>query len=391
MLTKRNGRKTSIGAALLGAALTLIPAAVAVADEKAAPAPAERPTIELAILLDTSGSMDGLIDQARARLWSIVNDMARTSKGGSATDLRVALFEYGNDGVPAEQGHIRLIVPLTDDLDEISKQLFALTTNGGSEHCGQAIETAINALEWKPGDHYRSIFIAGNEEFTQGPTDYVEACRAAIGKGIMVNTIHCGAPNDGLEGKWTHAASLADGQALNIDQNVEAAAIQTPYDEKLAELGQKINKTYLAFGRKGAEKKDRQSAQDELAREAPAGSMAERSVAKAGRHYRNSDWDLVDALEDGELDADKLGKLKEEELPEEMRGLSGAERKAYVDAKKAERASIQKEIAELDTKRREFISAEQAKRAGEGQETFGSAVKAILRKQLEKKGFELKD
>ena len=105
----------------------------------------------------------------------------------------VALFEYGNTNLPASEGYIRQVVPLTDDLDSLSEALFALTTRGGDEYCGQVIDEAIKRLDWtKEPNAYKAIFIAGNEPFTQGPVDYKQACGYAIQNGVIVNTIHCG-------------------------------------------------------------------------------------------------------------------------------------------------------------------------------------------------------
>src|SRR5688572_13503 len=128
-----------------------------------------KPVIQLAVLLDTSNSMDGLIDQARKQLWRVVNELASSKKNGVTPDLRVALYEYGNDSLPSSTGHIRRVLPLTSDLDKVSEELFALKTNGGSEYCGHVIDEATKHLEWSASSHdLKLIFIAGNEEFTQG-------------------------------------------------------------------------------------------------------------------------------------------------------------------------------------------------------------------------------
>ncbi|MBU0618051.1 MAG: VWA domain-containing protein, partial [Planctomycetes bacterium] len=156
------------------------------------------PRIEIALLLDTSNSMDGLIGQAKTQLWKVVNEFIPARRDGRQPELRVALFEYGNSGLPASEGHIRLVTPLTDDLDKVSEELFALTTNGGSEYCGQVIQVATNCLDWSASsDDLKVIFIAGNEPFTQGQVDYRAACRAAISKGIVINTIFCGRGAEG--------------------------------------------------------------------------------------------------------------------------------------------------------------------------------------------------
>ena len=352
------------------------------------PMPAARPEtapiIEVAILLDTSGSMDGLINQARARLWAIVNQMARTKRDGKTPDLRVALYEYGNNKVTAENGFVRQIMPLSDDLDLISKELFALTTDGGSEHCGQAIQFAASQLAWTPGDHFRAIFIAGNEPFTQGPVDYQAACKLAIEQSIIINPIHCGPEGAGRNGKWDHGAILADGQFLNIDHNAATVVIAAPQDEHLAVLGRRLNDTYVGYGRMGRERKDLQGRMDSAARRAAPSAEAERAVSKAGKLYRNSAWDLVDAEKEGKVE---LEKLKDEELPEEMRKMSLEDRRAHLDKKAQERQEIQQKIQELSEERSAFIAKELDKQAEQGEETFDTAVRKVLEQQLSEKGF----
>src|SRR4051812_17500175 len=167
------------------------------------PAAAEKPLIQVALLLDTSNSMDGLINQARTQLWTIVNEFARTKQDGQTPVLQVALYEYGNSGLPASGGYIRQVLALSDDLDKVSEKLFALTTNGGDEYCGQVIQVATKDLAWSTSPKvYRAIFIAGNEPFTQGTVDYHQSCAEAIKRGIIVNTIHCGSSSEGLTTGW---------------------------------------------------------------------------------------------------------------------------------------------------------------------------------------------
>ena len=185
-------------------------------------APAEMkatPKIQIALLLDTSNSMDGLIDQAKSQLWKIVNEFVTAKRDGQRPEFMVALYEYGNNRLKREEGFIRRVLPLTTDLDKVSEQLFALTTNGGQEYCGQVIEVATNGLAWSPSNEdLKVIFIAGNEPFTQGSVDYRKSCKAAISKGIMVNTIFCGREGEGIDTKWKDGAMLADGKLMNIDQ-----------------------------------------------------------------------------------------------------------------------------------------------------------------------------
>jgi hypothetical protein len=146
--------------------------------------------IQVALLLDTSNSMDGLIEQAKSQLWKMVNQLATTKKNGEIPNIEIALYEYGNDRLAVTDGYVRLVSPLTTDLDLISEKLFQLTTNGGSEYCGYVIDQSADELAWtEHADDLKLIIIAGNEPFTQGPKPYQEACKKAIEKGIMINTI----------------------------------------------------------------------------------------------------------------------------------------------------------------------------------------------------------
>ena len=144
------------------------------------PAIENKPLVQMAILLDTSGSMSGLIDQARTELWAIVNEFIFAKRNGLEPELQVALYEYGKSSLPKKVGYIRQIVPFTTDLDKVSEELFALNTNGGQEYCGWVIKDATEQLQWSDSpDDLKVIFIAGNEPFTQGPVDYRDSCSLA--------------------------------------------------------------------------------------------------------------------------------------------------------------------------------------------------------------------
>jgi hypothetical protein len=316
--------------------------------------PTSRSIIQLALLLDTSNSMDGLIDQAKSQLWKIVNELATTKKNNQPVDLNVALYEYGKDAIPAQEGHLRNIVPFTQDLDKISEELFKLKTNGGEEFCGKVILNAVNNLQWnKSNDDLKIIFIAGNEPFTQGDVDYKGACKKAIRNGIVVNTIFCGNYDEGIQTMWKDGADLTDGKYMNIDQNAEIVHIEAPQDNEIVKLGQELNKTYLAFGVDAEESAMRQKEQDANSLALSPGVMVNRSVTKSGAQYKNASWDLVDAKKEGKL---KIEDLKDEELPAEMQKMSVEERKAYIDKMAKEREQIQNKINKLNDERSKYIA-----------------------------------
>jgi hypothetical protein len=351
----------------------------------------QAPRIQLAILLDTSGSMQGLINQTRTQLWKIVNELATAEQNGKVPNLEVALYEYGKSSLPKQDGYLRMIVPLSDDLDKLSEELFALSTNGGQEYCGQTIMEATKNLKWSDSESdLKLIYIAGNEPFNQGSVNYQDACKAAIEKGITVNTIFCGPEAEGIRTSWQAGAQLADGSFLSIDQNRQVAAIKTPFDKKLATLSSAVNKTYVTYGK--AEKRQnaarRQVAADSAAKSAAPAAAAERAAFKGRSQYRAA-ADLLDALKGGKV---KLKDIKDEELPKELQKKSLAEKKTIIEAKGKERVRIQNELRSLADQRKKYIAAERKKQAtGEKGDTLDGAIIKSVRAQAARKKFKFQE
>lgn len=371
---------------LTGLAMAMTSAALAKDTNATEPAqPAKKPLVQLAVLLDTSGSMDGLIDQAKSQLWKIVNEFLKARQEGQAPEVQVALYEYGKSSLSPQSGWIRRIQPLTTDLDALSEDLFALKTNGGDEYCGWVIKDAVNELAWSDDPKvYRAILIAGNEPFTQGPVNYAEACKAAIAKGIIVNTIHCGSEAEGISGKWQDGALLADGKYLVIDQNRTVVHIEAPQDKELARLSADLNQTYLAYGAAGHAAAQRQAAQDaNAATLAPAsGAVVQRALTKASVNYFNGNWDLVDATKDSQF---KLEEVKTQDLPVEMQKLNPGERREYVEEKARKRAELQAKIQTLNSEREKYVAEHLKQQAATN--TLDAVVIATVREQAAKRDF----
>jgi hypothetical protein len=358
-------------------ALVLMLAAVAVQA-----APMRRPVIQLAILLDTSNSMDGLIDQARTQLWRVVNELSSARKDGASPNLQVALYEYGNSNLAASRGYVRRVLPLTTDLDRVSEELFALRTNGGEEYCGQVIREATRGLEWS-GSYadLKLIFIAGNEPFSQGDVDFHLSCRAAISKGIVVNTIFCGNRQEGIETDWKAAADIAEGKFMAINQDERVVDVVAPQDKDIAALGAALNKTYIAYGARGSAGAARQEAQDSNAAGAAPSVNVQRQLAKSKAAYSNSSWDLVDAKSEG-VD---VGKLDAKDLPAEMQKMTKEQRKAYVEKNARQRAELQSKMRKLEAERQKYVA--QASKAKPAAKTLDRAVVGVVRDAGAKKGY----
>lgn len=345
------------------------------------PTPDKKQSIMLALLLDTSNSMDGLIEQAKSQLWKIVNELAAAKcDDGSRPEIRIALYEYGNDRLSQHEGYIRQVSPLTDDLDLISEKLFALTTNGGSEFCGHVIRTSVRELEWTISNaDLKMIFIAGNEPFTQGSVPYQTACTLATEKGIVVNTIYCGSFDEGMNTSWKNGASLTGGSYMSINHNSKTVYIPTPYDDQIDALNEKLNNTYIYYGATGEYKKRNQATQDSNAESYGKANKVERAVSKSSGAYSNSSWDLVDAAKN---DDKAIEKAPTETLPQEMRTMSVEQRKHYVQQKSDERIKIQAEIQKLNAQRK--VYQEQHKPATNEASLDATMIKSIRTQAKEK-------
>lgn len=345
--------------------------------------PKKKNTIKVALLLDTSNSMDGLIHQAKAQLWEIVNELSYAKCDNEKPNLEIALYEYGNDNLPASEGHIRQVLAFSNDLDEISEKLFSLTTRGGNEFCGHVIQTSMDQLDWGSNTKdLKLLFIAGNEPFTQGRINYKDAITNALEKDVVVNTIFCGGYEQGISGMWKDGALLGKGDYMTIAHTQNIVHIQTPYDKKIMQYNQKLNKTYIGYGTLGTANVMRQSVQDANAISVDEEIAVERAVSKSSSLYKNSSWDLVDAVENDKV---KIEELKKEQLPKELQGKSKKEIEAYVKKQRDARKLIQQKIRELNEERKSYIA--NSKKKDDKKSDLESAIIKAIKTQAARKNY----
>ena len=339
--------------------------------------------IQVAILLDVSNSMDGLIDQAKAQLWTMVNTMGKAKCNGETPQIEIALYEYGRDENDVKKGYVKQISPFSSDLDKLSQSLFSLTTHGGEEYCGHVIYSSLNELNWDTtSSNYKVIFISGNEDFLQGDISYTVACAAAKKKGVIVNTIYCGDRLQGIKEHWDLLGECGNGSFTNINSDAKPIDIPTPYDSTLITLNNKLNNTYIYYGLEGRGKKELQGSMDVANSNLNGYVSANRVVAKASsKTYNNSAWDLVDASKDGDGVFDKIDFKT---LPDSLRTKSKKEVQEIVKAKSEERKQIQIQILNVNTAREKFINEEKIKKAGNNTQTLESEVEKIIRDQAKR-------
>ena len=338
----------------------------------------ERGKVDVVFCVDRSGSMDQVIETAKRKIWTIVNEVAKQKP---TPILRIGLIGYGSADKDIK------FFPLSSDLDKVYENLTTFRCDmGGDEWVGWALQQAADRMEWATERKaLKMIFMIGNETAAQGREDvmYTKTAPLAIKKDISVNAIYCGKPSPEEERTWRELASLADGSYTQIDLSGGEMTIQTPQDKKLAELSQKLNTTYVAFGRRGLEGKEKQEEADKKTADAGAApAAATRALAKAAGVYRNATWDLVDASAEKDFD---LAKIKVEELPKEMQTMTLEERKAHLAKKQLEREEIKKDIAALSVERQKFINEEMAKKNLKADASFDEAVRKTIQEQAAKK------
>lgn len=342
------------------------------------------PKIQVAILLDVSGSMDGLIEQAKAQLWNMVSVMGKAQCNDKPAQIEIALYEYGRTTNSPADGYVKQLSAFTTDLDLLSKKLFSLTTNGGYEYCGQVIYTSLKELKWDASaDNYKVIFIAGNEDFLQGSLLYTKACDEAKNKGVIVNTIYCGDRMQGIREHWNLSSECGNGSFSVINQNEKIEDIPTPYDSSIIALNDKLNGTYISYGVSGYEQKQMQESVDRMNYSANKSAAIKRATVKSNaKLYRNNSWDLVDAFADDEKFIDKLDR---QTLPDSLRKKNVAELKKIVLVKKEQRSQLQNQIESISKKREDFISAERKKNAAQNKEaTLETEVEKIIKQQAKR-------
>lgn len=344
------------------------------------------PTVQIGLLLDTSGSMSGLIDQAKDQLWKIVNEVAKANKNNKDVVIEVGLFEYGKSSLPGFEGYLQMLSPLTSDLDKVSEELFKLRTNGGDEYAGKVILESVNRFVWS--DHkndLKLLIIAGNEPFTQGDVPYKEAIKKATNNKIIVNTIYCGDEMRGRKEQWEKGATLGGGKYFNINHNDKRVYVQTPYDDKIIALGDKLNSTYISYGsRSQREAKMKNIAkQDANAKSYSKSSYIERNLVKSKKQYAVSSSDMVSAYMEDDMIIDEI---PQNTLPDRFKGKSKKEIQKILEEKKQTRAALQKEIRTLEVEREKYIATQ----SKESNKDLGSAIITSIRKQAVDYGYSFK-
>ncbi|MFV0388134.1 MAG: vWA domain-containing protein [Pyrinomonadaceae bacterium] len=343
--------------------------------------------LEMVFVVDTTGSMGGLIEGAKTKIWSIVN---RVMSGKEKPNVKIGLVAYRDN----QDMYVTKIYPLTEDLDSIYTALMEFRAQGGGdlkENVRRGLADGVYKTGWsKPAKNLKQIiFLVGDapphDDYPQEP-DVLETTEAAVKKNMIINTIQCGDVN-GTKEIWQKIALNGEGKYFSIAQDGGVNAIETPYDKDLAVLGNQLGGTFLAYGggagatgkeyRANAKKKQN-VAELTVLNSAPATAAADRALNKTMNSVAYVD-DLLQAIENKTV---KLEDVKEEDLPDEIKPLSAEERKAEIERRLSERKEIRAKIVELSKKRDAYITVEAVKQGK--QDGFDAAVEIALSEQIER-------
>lgn len=339
----------------------------------------DRPEIEVAFVLDTTSSMSGLIEGAKAKIWSIASRIAR---GQPTPRLKVGLVAYRDRG----DAYVTKRFDLTTDLDSIFIELRQLRAEGGGdtpEHVGRGLGEAVKLLSWdQRPTTMKMIFLVGDapphDDYNDGWNSR-EWAKAAAQKGIIVNTIRCGTDPD-TEQAWREISRLADGSFSSIDQSGGVEVTATPYDAKLSELNAAIAEKTLYAGDAPARHKAAEKARAVAAM--PAASAADRLSYMAVSNEGAAAPAAETGTRDLTAEPEAVAKMKDAELPEELRALPKAEQMKKATQLATERKALEAEATKLNNEREAWLSKNATGKA----DSFDAQVMGEVKKKAAKYG-----
>jgi Mg-chelatase subunit ChlD len=369
---------------LAGAFTLAAPKETSLSQPAKATTKAAKPRIEVCFVLDTTGSMGGLIEGAKQKIWSIANEMINAKP---TPELRLGLVGYRDRG----DEYVTKAFDLTNDIDAIYGHLQSFRAGGGGdepESVNEALQDAVRKMSWSEDRQVlKIIFLVGDApphmDYADGPK-YPQVCQAAMKKDLIINTVQCGGIGRTTP-FWKEIAQLSEGSYAAIALSGDMVAIATPMDSELGELNRKLGQTLVAYGAEPARKA---VATKQLAAEAaPAAVAADRLAFNARSGVAvGGEGELLDGLSRGKV---KLESLKKDQLPPDLQKLDSDELKVEIGKKQKERSALQQQIQKLSKEREEYIAAERKRQDGQGKgDSFDEKVAASIRAEAARKGIE---
>ncbi len=347
--------------------------------------------VEVVFVLDTTGSMGGLISAAKEKIWSIASTLAQAQ---TAPEIAMGLVAYRDRG----DAYVTQVVDLDKDLDSMYAKLMDFQADGGGdgpEAVNAALHDAINGMSWSQSpDTYKVVFLVGDAPphmDYQDDTKYPEIVATAAAKGIIVNTIQCGGMRETVA-PWREIAALGRGRYFTVEQAGSAVAIETPFDAKIATLAAELDATRMYYG--SDEERSAMAAKvDATARLHASASVAAQArrgafnASEAGSGNLLGGRELVDDVASGRVD---VAAVPPAQLPAPLFGLSRDEQQAVLKESAAKRQALQQEIAELAEERDAYIE-DKVEAAGGAKDSLDQQIYEAVREQAAPLGLRYED
>jgi hypothetical protein len=345
-----------------------------------------KPTVEVAFVLDTTGSMGGLIEGAKRKIWSIATAIVDSNPDA---DVRMGLVAYRDLG----DDYVTKTFDLTTDIQDLYANLLELKARGGGdwpESVNEALDVAVNKLRWTlSSDTRRIVFLVGDApphmDYAQD-TKYPTTLSVAKQKDIIVNAVLAGNARD-TERVWRDIAQNGNGRFIPIPQDGgQVVIIDTPYDDDIIILQKEINGTVIPYGPRSLQKhtEDRTQQLSRAAAAAPAQASEMASYlnkrARVSKEAVTGDGDLVSDVASGRQ---KLSAVKDDELPENLRALKPEQRMDELDRQMKQRNALNEKLTGLVAKRDRFV-AEQRDKAAPKASSFDRVVEDTLKAQIKR-------
>ena len=352
--------------------------------------PNEKPIVDVVFVLDTTGSMSGLIQTAKEKIWSIATTMASAQP---TPEIRIGLVAYRDRG----DAYVTKVVDLSSDLDSVYATLMDFQAGGGGdspESVNKALNDAVNKMSWSQGEQaYQVVFLVGDAppHMDYNEIRYPQIVASAMEKGIVINTIQCGNMPMTVE-PWSQIASLGHGSFFQVEQAGGAVAYSTPYDEEIATLAAKLDETRLYYGSEEDKEKaaSKVAATDKLNAHASVASRARRGVFNSsvgGTANMLGENELVDAVASGDV---ALEDIEAEALPAALQPMAPEEQRVYVASLAEERSELKRQIQTLSADRDGFLE-KKVEEAGGRKDSLDQKLYDAVKEQGGKAGFEYED
>lgn len=352
-----------------------------------------KPQIELVFALDTTGSMSGLIEAAKDKIWSIANSMA-TAK--PAPNIKIGIVGYRDRG----DTYITTRSDMTDNLDRVYQTLMGFEAQGGGdgpESVNRALYDAVHENNWSKDNKstYKVIFLVGDAPphmDYQDDVPYQTTCKAASEQGIIINTIQCGELSE-TQSVWEDIARRCDGNYFRVSQGGDSTVYETPYDKEISEKSKSLDGTKVYYGDKSSIEKARlkQSAVEDIYSKAKDSAIAKRSsfnLSGSGKKNFLGDQELIDSVTTGKV---KIEEIKDSELPKDMQAMTVDERKRLIADKSKEREKVTTELRALTEKRQAYIQEKVSQEKDKGEQSLDMKIFKCIQKQAEEKNITYTD